>query len=49
MKSKLIHEHDGENTYALIFETGDEAMAGLTDFAGRNKLGAGRITGIGAF
>ena len=29
MKSKLIHEHHGEKTFALIFETGDEAMAGL--------------------
>ena len=29
MKSKLIHEHHGEKTFALIFDTGDEAMAGL--------------------
>ena len=29
MKSKLIHEHEGEKTFALIFDTGDEAMAGL--------------------
>ena len=49
MRSKLIHEHDGEKTYALIFETGDEAMAGLVDFAGKNKLGAARFTAIGAF
>ena len=49
MKSKLIHEHQGEKTYALIFDTGDEAMGGLAEFARQNKLGASRITAIGAF
>jgi len=45
----LIHEHQGEKTFALIFETGDEAMAGLVDFARTNRLGAARFTAIGAF
>jgi predicted DNA-binding protein with PD1-like motif len=49
MKSRLIHEHKGEKTFALIFETGDEAMKGLVDFAKANKLGAARFTAIGAF
>ena len=49
MKSKLIHEQAGEKTYALIFDTGDEAMRGLTDFARQNNLGAARLTAIGAF
>jgi len=49
MKSKLIHEHQGEKTFALIFETGDEAMAGLVGFARENRLGAARFTAIGAF
>jgi predicted DNA-binding protein with PD1-like motif len=49
MKSKLIHEHQGEKTFALIFDTGDEAMAGLAEFARANKLGASRFTAIGAF
>ena len=49
MKSKLIHEHGGEKTYALIFDTGDEAMAGLVEFARRNALGGARFTAIGAF
>ena len=31
MKSKLIHEQDGEKTFAVIFDTGDEAMAGLAN------------------
>ena len=49
MKSKLIHEHDGERTFALVFETGDEAMAGLQEFVRQHGLGAARFTAIGAF
>ena len=49
MKSKLLHEHDGEKTFALIFNTGDEAMAGLVEFARSQKLGAAHFTAIGAF
>jgi predicted DNA-binding protein with PD1-like motif len=49
MKSRLIHEHYGEKTFALIFETGDEAMAGLVGFARENKLRGAHFTAIGAF
>jgi predicted DNA-binding protein with PD1-like motif len=49
MKSKLIHEQQGQRTYALVFETDDEVMAGLKQFAEKMKLGAAQITGIGAF
>ncbi len=49
MKSKLIHQEGGERTFALIFSTGDEAMAGLLDFVRRERLGAARFTAIGAF
>lgn len=49
MRSKLIHATDGENTYALIFETGDEAMLGLVEFAKSEDLMAAHFTGIGAF
>jgi len=49
MKSKLIHEHHGEKTFALIFDTGDEVMTNLADFATTNRLGASHLTAIGAF
>jgi predicted DNA-binding protein with PD1-like motif len=49
MKSKLIYEHHGEKTFALIFDTGDEVMSNLVEFAGSNELGAARLTAIGAF
>jgi uncharacterized protein len=49
MKSKLIHSYQGEKTFALIFDTGDEVMSGLLDFARSNSLGAGHFTALGAF
>lgn len=49
MKSKLIHDHHGEKTYALIFDKGDEVMSALVDFAKAEQLGASRLTAIGAF
>jgi uncharacterized protein len=49
MKSKLIHETEGQRTFAVIFDKGDEAVSGLTEFAQTHGLGAARITAIGAF
>jgi predicted DNA-binding protein with PD1-like motif len=47
MKSKLIDE-SGEKTYAIIFEKGDEVIAGLRKFAAEEGLHASHFTGIGA-
>jgi predicted DNA-binding protein with PD1-like motif len=55
MKSKLIDDpaHDAgaasQKTFALIFNTGDEAMAGLKMFAEEQHLAASHFTAIGAF
>jgi hypothetical protein len=49
MKSKMIHQSEGEKTFVVVFETGDEAMAGLLDFVRRERIGAARFTAIGAF
>jgi predicted DNA-binding protein with PD1-like motif len=49
MKSKLIHESEGQRTFALIFTLGDEAMAGLKSFAREQRLSAAQFTAIGAF
>ena len=38
MKAKLINEQGGK-TYAVVFDKGEEVMAGLQDFAGTNNLG----------
>jgi len=42
MRAKQIHEQDGEQTFALVFDTGDEVISELTRFAES-------ITAIGAF
>lgn len=49
MDSKLLNETDGFKTYAVIFETGDEVMAGLKDFAAKSSLTAASFKAIGAF
>ena len=48
MKSKLIHD-DGEKTFALIFDKGDEVAGGLLAFAKENNLSSSHFTAIGAF
>jgi predicted DNA-binding protein with PD1-like motif len=48
MKTKLLDDH-GEKTYALIFDKGDEVMAGLRSFAKEAHLGGAHFTAIGAF
>ncbi len=48
MKSKLIHA-DGQRTFALVFDTGDEVVSSLSDFARQQGLSAARFTGLGAF
>lgn len=47
MKSRRIDTQP--NTYALIFETGDEVTAGLAAFAQQQRLSASHFTAIGAF
>jgi predicted DNA-binding protein with PD1-like motif len=48
MKAKLLSER-GEKTYAVIFDTGDEVVSGLTSFAREKGLAASHFTAIGAF
>lgn len=48
MKTKQL-TRSGGSVHALIFETGDEVMAGLREFAARKNIRAARFTGIGAF
>lgn len=48
MKAKLLNEA-GARSYLLVFETGDEVMEQLLDFARRESLSSSYFTGIGAF
>ena len=48
MKARLINEQ-GEKTYVLIFERGDEVAATLLKFAKEESLAAAHFTAIGGF
>lgn len=48
MKSKLL-DSTGQKTFALVFDKGEDPVAGLTRFAGTERVGAAHFTAIGAF
>lgn len=47
--TKLLAEANGLRTFAVILETGEEAMASLRSFAEKEGLTAAHISAIGAF
>lgn len=49
MRHKLIHDADGQKTFAIILDAGDEAMASLKAFARNRRLTAASFKAIGAF
>ncbi len=48
MKGKLISE-GAQRTFAVVLDTGDEAMACLSAFATEQRLSASQFTALGAF
>jgi uncharacterized protein len=49
MRAKVLHQSSSERVFALVFDTGEDPMAGLTRFAEEHALGASSFTAIGAF
>jgi predicted DNA-binding protein with PD1-like motif len=49
LQSKLIHEAEGQKTYAVVLSAGDEVMSCLNRFAVEKGLSAASINAIGAF
>ena len=49
MKAKLLHQQDGQKTFAVVFDTGDEVVSGLLAFAKEKGLAGSHFTAIGAF
>jgi predicted DNA-binding protein with PD1-like motif len=49
MKTQFLHQQDGTKTFAVIFDKGDEVVAGLQDFAHAQHISAAHFTAIGAF
>lgn len=48
MKAKLLHD-GSERAFALIYEPGDEVVAGLKQFANEHRPQSAHFTAIGAF
>ncbi len=48
MQQKRIHESNGQRTYAVVLETGDEVMASLKAFIAAERLRAAQFSAIGA-
>lgn len=48
MKARLLNKSRGQKTFVVVFDAGDEAMAGLTDFARQHDVSAAHFTAIGA-
>jgi predicted DNA-binding protein with PD1-like motif len=48
MKAKLLDD-EREDVWAIVFDTGDEVVSVLTEFAAQNQLGGSHFTAIGAF
>jgi hypothetical protein len=49
MRHQLLNDEHGQRTFAVVLQTGDEAMACLQEFVRTNKISAAQFTGIGAF
>jgi predicted DNA-binding protein with PD1-like motif len=49
MKTRLLHEHAGLRTYAVIFDEGDQPLEGLKRFAGEERMRGAQLSAIGAF
>ena len=48
MNSKLLHQHDGRRTFAVIMDKGDEVLSSISAFAKEQRISAAQITAIGA-
>ena len=49
MQQKLLGEANGQRTFAVVLETGDEVMSSLQSFVRQRRIAAAQITVIGAF
>ncbi|MEI9422785.1 DNA-binding protein [Mesorhizobium sp. Cs1299R1N1] len=49
MKSRLVNEANGQRTFVVVLDPGEEAFAALTSFAVEQTIGSASLTAIGAF
>jgi uncharacterized protein len=48
MKTRLLHELDGQRVFVVVFQTGEEVMRGLNAFVKSQNIVAAQLTAIGA-
>jgi predicted DNA-binding protein with PD1-like motif len=48
MRSKLLNDTAGQRTFAVVLQTGEEAMGCLQTFVEKERISAAQLTGIGA-
>jgi predicted DNA-binding protein with PD1-like motif len=49
VKVHLLSESNGRKSYVLAFHPGDDAVAGLNEFAREHHVSCAHFTGVGAF
>jgi predicted DNA-binding protein with PD1-like motif len=49
MQSKLVAESAGQRTFVMILEPDEKAVSTISDFAGKQRIGAASLTALGAF
>lgn len=49
MRARQIHDADGQRTYVVVLDAGDEVQDCLGRFAAAERLAAAQVTAIGAF
>jgi predicted DNA-binding protein with PD1-like motif len=49
MRERLLNDDQGERTFVVVLDPGEDPIAALTDFARRERLAGAHFTGIGAF
>jgi predicted DNA-binding protein with PD1-like motif len=49
MHHQLLHNDHGQRTFAVVLQTGEEAMDCLQEFVRAQQVSAAQLTGIGAF
>jgi predicted DNA-binding protein with PD1-like motif len=49
MQAKLLHEAHGQRTFAVVLQSGDEALGCLKAFADREGVTSAQLSAVGAF
>lgn len=48
MHHRILHDYDGQRTFVIVLETGEEVMTSLQSFAERRAITAAQFSAIGA-